>query len=549
MPTSPPGLLTPDEAEYFRTHRKAWLEACRRSPTLFIAHMTGLGPGQMHVELQKFLQQAAEDGADSLTLVPRNHAKTTQGSVGLTPWEIGQPPSAAYPEGGLNERYQIVQATKPDAKKTVRSIKRILESDRYREIFPWVEPDREQWGVEALCVKRTRLGLRDPTLSAQPINGTAGQRADKLVPDDIENFDNSIRSAANRENVKEAWVNTWVPTIEPDAGDKGGIIRAFATPWHPDGITMDWLRTAESGKPRHGSLEDSTALRAFVRRCRGTEWSPWHERWTPQRLLRQLRRMGRAAYERAYELKCITSEDCIFAESDLLAAAGPLPDRKNLRGSVRVAASDFAFTGDELGLKGPRKGTRDYASMLVADLTPAGDVFMVYAFRERTTYPKFKAHVVGTCRRLDVKRFRGESNAKEVALVQDLRAALAPLGISTKGRVRETDKPSRAAGVSEVVEGHRFHIRTDDQGDIVNDERFGGCMKALYDELRQFPLGTHDDLVDPAVDLMDEAEGGPQAVLERERKRDYRRLDDIEAEEEEADAGAEPKWWTADDDD
>lgn len=183
MTPKPFQLLTVEEAEYFKRHRRAWLEACRRSPTLFLAHVLGTGgiPGRMHVELQGFLAK----GGDRNTFVPRNHGKTTQNSVGLTAFRIGRNP---------NLRVQIVQATKPDAKKTVRSIKRILESDRYREVFPWVEPDKEQWGVESLCVKRTRLGLRDPTVSAQPINGTAGQRADELVPDDIENFDNSIRS-------------------------------------------------------------------------------------------------------------------------------------------------------------------------------------------------------------------------------------------------------------------------------------------------------------------------------------------------------------------
>ncbi len=531
---TPYQLLKPDEAEYFKAHPTAWLEACRRSPTLFLAHVLGAFPGRMHVELQKFL---AKPG-DSNTIVPRNHGKTTQNSVGLTAFEIGH---------NVNLRFQVVQATKPDAKKTVRAIKRILESDRYREIFPWVEPDKEQWGVEALCVKRTRLGLRDPTVSAQPINGTAGQRADVLIPDDIENWDNSIRSAANRETVKEAWANTWVPTIEPHGEDGPGIIRGSATPWHPAGITMDWLRTAERGKPKNGSLEDSTTLRTFFRKCRGLEWSPWFERWTPERLLQQFHRMGRAAYERAYELRCVTSEDCVFAEQDLLASACPLPDKKNLPGSVRVATTDFAFSSEDLGLKGPRKGKRDYATLLIGDVARNRHVFCVYAFKGRPTYPRFKEFVVGTCARLGVQRFRGESTPHQEPLVQDLQAALSPHGISTKRRIRDRDKPSRAAGVAEIVEGHKFHVRTNDAGEIVNDERFGGVMRALLDELAAFPLGEHDDLVDAAVDLMNEAD--PQGIFEREKPppRDYRSIDALEAEEEEGDrTGDDAKWLGSD---
>src|SRR5690606_34999316 len=130
-----------------------------------------------------------------------------------------------------------------------------------------------------------------------------------------------------RNQVKEVYAEVWLPTLEP-----GGREWRQATPWHIDGITMDWIREAQTG-----------GVPMFHRVCDGTRSSPWPEKFPPEELRSRRKRMGEIAYARAFMLKALSGDEVVFRDTDLDAAKCPLPDRSKLRSPTRWAAIDLAF--------------------------------------------------------------------------------------------------------------------------------------------------------------------------------------------------------------
>lgn len=488
-------VLNPEWLTYLEKHPAVYFAACRKIPDLFIWHVLGAAPCKMHVELQRYMDEA---GGTKRVQMSRNHGKTTQLSIGRVAWLVGNNP---------NLRVQIIQNNRPDASKTVKAIKEVFESDKFKQVFPEIQPNTEEWGKLQLSVKRDRVGLRDPTVSAQPIFGAAGSRADLMIFDDIENLDNSIRQPAMREQVKEAYRNTWLPVLEP-----GGQEWDISTPWHVDGISMDWRRDSESGGPA-----------MFFRACEGTVRSPWPEKFTHETLADLRRKMGEIAYTRAYELKPLSGDETVFKEADLLGSARPLPDRDALRSPVRWATLDLAYSEDTQGLKGRSRNEADWSVMAVADIDSTGNIWMVEVMRRKCSYPDFKARALAMAQRSNVARIKIEANGPQKGIAQDIAQAFNAVGISCRAEQREAkDKYSRAAMQQHVVEQGRFHLRTMSGGELMPD------MRPMLVELSQFPLGSHDDMVDVAVDLMAEAKvGGIAAPLERGH--DYTLARDIEA--------------------
>lgn len=503
-------LLTPEEAAVFEKRPQLFFEACRRIPSLFIAYVLDVVPCQMHLELQSFLSQP---GQSKDARLPRNHGKTTQVSVGRVAWEIGRNPDI---------RVTVVSNNQANAKDTVGAVKTVLESNKFLSVFPDIEPDHDDWGTFSLTVRREKI-LRDSTLKAQPIFGKAGYRTDLLIGDDLSDFDNAIRQPALRPQVKDFWVNVWQYTMEPDAREW-----VVGTPWQFDDIMMVREReAAQSGTLFRRAVEGTDEeIEALLGR------SPWPEKFSPE-LLRVRLRKSRVAFNRAMRLVPTSGDETIFQEADLKASMRPLPEK--LSGAERVAAIDLAFSGDELGVPKMAGGARkkqdlDRAVLGIADLTTSGDCWMVHAVGMRDSYPKFKATVVATCQRLGVHRVVIETGNKQTPLRQDLGEELAKLGIISQGRLRSDDKAVRASKVQHVVEQHRFHLRTDAAGNLLP------TMQAMFDELVQFPLGSHDDYVDVAVDLMAEAEKRIEAVAAPNFRHGHLRARDIEALTEAAEA-------------
>ena len=436
---------------------------CRESAHWFVPYVLGFDNGRMHDELQFHLDQTE----NSYVELPRGHGKTNQ-MAGRVAWEIGRNPLV---------RVKIVGSSDDEATKTVTLIRKLIQSEEYRKVFPEIEPDNDStWGNTSFTVKRSRF-LRDATVESVSVFGRAGGRSDILIADDICDLRNAVQQPAMREQVKEAWKTIWLPTL--DRSKPNPRVWKFGTPYHVADITADWRAYHND----HGGM--------FRRPVRG-HMSPWTEVYTPAMMQDLRAQYGPIAYARAYELSPVSSDQLVFDHwwLDRSFYEGQVPEFVRTTGQV-IAATDFAFTD-----KTVRKGDPDYSVLVIGHRSMDGYLYVDRVIRARVPFPEWLRICARECRANNVSVLMAEGNGPQLGLTQQL--SMACETASVVPLVRTKDKLSRASEKQAFVESGRLRLR---------GERGSVCREhaALYEEMTTFPAGDHDDTVDAVVDLMEAA--------------------------------------------
>lgn len=440
----------------------AVIAAARECPDVF-AELLGFNQFGLHTEMQAHLSK----NGDAAIGVPRGHGKSVQ--IGIREaWEIGRNPHI---------RIKHVGQTVVKAQEQIRMVVQIMRSDVYREVFPEIQivkPKADDDGSSEIIVKSETMH-RDPTMQAANIFGRAGGRVDLLIGDDVCDLRNSVLIPAEREKVKEAWRNNWLPMRDFSAG-RPRTWRLF-TPYHSDDLTAEWKRVGE---------QDGTL---FWRPCRGFE-SPWGEVFTPDILQSQRREMGPLGYARAYELIPVSDESLIFRPEWLERGyyTGDPAHDATANGTV-VAAIDWAFTANATG-------SGDYSVCIIALMDSQANVWVLECLRMQATFPEFLRRAVDACDRLGVAQIIAEGNGPQAGLCQQLQQSTR---IPVRRVARTKDKITRASEAQAMVEQHRLRLRCRADG------RVEPSQQPIVDELVGFPAGEHDDTVDAVVDLLEHA--------------------------------------------
>jgi predicted phage terminase large subunit-like protein len=451
---------------------------CREAAHWFIPYVLGFENSSLHDDLQFHL----DSFVNAYCELPRAHGKTNQ-MAGRVAWEIGNNPLI---------RVKIVGSSDDEATKTVTMIRKIVESDEYRKVFPSVEADSgSTWGNTSFTVKRSKF-LRDPTVEAVSVFGRAGGRSDLLIADDICDLRNSIQQPAMRDQVKEAWKTIWLPTLDRSA--KNPRQWKFGTPYHVGDITADW-------RAYHGEVGG-----LFRRPVRGNR-SPWPEVYTPQVMDGLRMEYGPISYARAYELSPVSSDQLVFdaAWLDRSMYEGEVPEMVRLTGQP-IAATDFAFSEKTLGKSDP-----DYSVLVTGWRSMDGYCYVDRVVRARVPFPEWKRIVSRECRSIGVSMLMAEGNGPQAGLVQQLAESCD--GVVVVPVIRVKDKLTRASEKQAFVEKGRLRLRKDS-----SEWRAGRVCReheVLYDEMTTFPAGDHDDTVDAVVDLIEACSRGGYGVEAR----------------------------------
>jgi len=436
---------------------------CRESAHWFVPYVLGFDNGAMHDELQFHL----DSQTNSYVELPRGHGKTNQ-MAGRVAWEIGRNPLV---------RVKIVGSSDDEATKTVTLIRKIVQSEEYRKVFPEIEPDSDStWGNTSFTVKRSRF-MRDPTVESVSVFGRAGGRSDILVADDICDLRNAVQQPAMREQVKEAWRTIWLPTL--DRSKPNPRIWKFGTPYHVADITADWRKYHED----HGGM--------FRRPVRGYV-SPWTEVYTPPMMEDLRAEYGPIAYARAYELSPVSSDQLVFDHwwIDRALYDERIPEFVKATGQP-IAATDFAFSD-----KTVRKGDPDYSVLVTGWRSMDGYLYVDRVVRARVPFPEWQRICARECRAGNISVLMAEGNGPQAGLVQQLSMACESTSVVPVIRVK--DKLSRASEKQSFVESGRLRLRGE-RGKVCREH------SVLYEEMTTFPAGDHDDTVDAVVDLMEAA--------------------------------------------
>lgn len=453
------------------TRRQDAIDLARNSPDAFIELVLGYTQAPIHREIQQHLT----DSDNPSVTTHRGAGKTDQVSIGRTAWEIGRNPDI---------RVKCVKNVDTEAAKITDATRRIIDSPKFREVFPNCIPDRNHWTGQSFRVQRQAVGEKEPTYQAYGVLSTAtGGRADLLIYDDICDAKNTIQEPAKRESVRVAYQNTFQPMLV-----KGGRCWRVYTPYHIADITADW--------------EKNPHIQTLSRPVLNFR-SPWPEEFPADRLHLILEDIGPIAFARAYELKRITDQD-ILVRREWLQESLYIDEIPDTVGGRWVGSIDLAYAKKRLGGIRLPGHDPDYNVALRAWVDDYGNIFVHRMLRIRTTWPEFKSMLIQFL--ADCEMIAALDVGAERALIQELNheTSLNVRAISlTEKDAGEAsggiDKKARLARETAAIESGKFRLRgTMRSGEAVVVAE----LEPLYDELITFPACDHDDCVDAASQLL-----------------------------------------------
>ena len=254
------------------------------------------------IEVKLLDGETFEKRLTTLIGAPREHAKTTQLSIGRVIWEIGTNPSI---------RVKIVTANDGLASDIVFDIAQNIERNpRVRKVFPYLEPDyKAGWTKTSLYVKRPYSAGKDATVGAAGVLSTgAGGRADLLIFDDVIDFRNAVANPALREQVGKSIQDTWIPLMPKD-----GRCWYVATPWHSGDYTHEIKKQAgwaKWWKPAYTEVERAPGKFERI--------SLWPSKWSNIALEIRRSQIQDRAFTRQFLLIALSDEEATFPADTLM---------------------------------------------------------------------------------------------------------------------------------------------------------------------------------------------------------------------------------------
>lgn len=407
---------------------------------------------QVHIDLQDHFSSSRYGGAE----IPREHGKSVQMAIGRPAYEIGQ---------NRNIRIKIVCSADHVASNRTRAIRLLLETPRYRRVFPEVRRGGK-WTDSKFTVKRDAI-LADSTCEGYGVmSKEIGGRADLIIFDDVVDAD-AIRSPAARLAVKERVENVWLNLLPP-----GGRAWWIDTPWHRDDYSAN-LRNNPSW--------------AWMRRPIGPHFEPvWPEKWGVEQLKDRREHSSAIAFARAFRLEPVSDEDTpIKAEwfkfwQDEVQWAGT--EEKPLKGR-KVMSIDPAIS---------KKDTADFSVVLEA-VWVQPNLYVTNITRGRWNAPELLEVIRRRAKHFDPDEIVVESVAYQRSIGEHLLEEWPyPIRyVVPSGDSIGKDKFKRASWLAIHLENGKILLRGG-----VGAGQVHRSQLILFDELTYFPADEHDDTLD-----------------------------------------------------
>jgi predicted phage terminase large subunit-like protein len=488
--------------------RRQLVARCRADPCAFIEFVfdkpdgTPARCGEMHREWHDL----ADEHDRLLIVAPRGHWKTGQMVVGRTLWELGNNP---------DHLIKIICQSDAKAVKRLSEIREHIRSNkRLHMIFPHLQTRRDlelDWNKHMVTIERSRRSP-DPSIEALGITSSAsGDRATRIIADDVVDRRNAITLPRVRASIKEAW-DDWVNLLLP-----GGRIIYVATLWHQSDLThqliaspswaVAWYEiTSElgsfselpdgtkrtSGTPLWGHDVDCPVhggrhiLRGIEERRAGGDGRSKVAAvcscgpWSLAALKRRRDELGERKFARGFSNRPLGDDEARVNPEWIQYWESPPADDL-----VRIAAFDLATSS------GARS---DWTACVVLAIDPSdGRIYVEDARHYKYSFPE-KARLmkeVFATYRPDYMVVELASGGRELMEFMNENSALPLRGIKPRG-----SKGDRLDRVSPYIESGivRFDPKLDPQAGLVGPD-YGD----LIGELLSFPVGEHDDLMDALV--------------------------------------------------
>lgn len=386
-----------------------------------------------------------------MVMLPPRHGKSLMCSQYLPSWYLG-----LYPD-----RRVILSSYEASFAATWgRKTRNLLDEHGWRFGIKIAESPSaaDQWDI---------AGHEGGMMTAGAGGAITGKGCSLAICDDPHKNSEEAASQTMRDKVWDWFQSTLYTRLEPD-----GAIVVVQTRWHGDDLCGRLLADAATGTGEQWRVLRLPAI--------NNDGQPlWPERFSLERLQQIKRAVGDYHWESLYQQNPTPREGSFFKVGNLkFIDASEVP-----RDIMEVRGWDFAATanaGDYTA--GPKLGLDNYGRVYVTDLVRGQ-----WATDERNSRLTLTAGLDGTGVRIRIPEDPGAAG-KDAALSQ-LRLLV---GYNARCVRVSGSKESRADPFSaQVNAGNVFVVRADWNRDFV-------------EELRQFPRGKHDDIVDGCSDALSE---------------------------------------------
>lgn len=480
-------------------------ERALRSPyhfcQIYLRHCFTEEPSPMHVDLFRSLAEisSARNGRVAVA-APRGHAKSTVVTLGFVLWSMLSG----------RERYAlIISATKEQAAQHLKHIREEIASnpllaedfpeccgEKRRRNAPWRDYKIRLSGnshVHALGSGQKIRGLRE-----------GPNRPSLIIVDDLEELE-ACQSAEQREKTREWFAKTLLKAVAP-----GANVVVIGTVLHYDSLLAHLLDPNQSpgwdaskyqavlsfadrtdlwdawseiywGRAEHEGRTGKEAARAYfdVHRDAMLEGSNalWPEREPYEMLMEQRLTEGQASFDAEKQNEPLDPQQCLFSSDSFRYwdEGGETFHSQRKSGAYRrvVAACDPSL--------GKPTRRHDDTAIVVLGITSNGEHDVVAADLAKRKPAQIIERVLELAVEYGFDEIAVETNQFQEMLAEQLEREAVECSVRLRIRmVNHTNaKHARIQSLEPLISTGRL--------------RFGRGQQGLLDQLRQFPLGAHDD--------------------------------------------------------
>lgn len=426
------------------------------SPVYFGAHVLGYDYLEAPPDFIYDAEVSLQKREDFMLLAPRGHIKTTFVDVVGIPWDI---------INEVNIRVLLTHGTLENSKRILAEINgHFNDSHRFRTLFPEFVPETaaERPSATRMTVPCRTRPLKEPTiLCAAPGATVTGMHFERIACSDLVNEQN-VPPNAEAEQMQKIidFFRTFTPLLDQSVDHPRRTIDG--TRWHDGDL--------------YGVIANDPAYAHFRKIIVGLKSDengdaiPIWNRMGKERLKRIRAETGEYLWAANYMNDPLPADGASNFKEEWFRNYDKEPDGLDIAITVDLAIS--------------QKSGADYTAIVVAGISPDGDLYVLHASRGHWR-PK---EVIDRLFELDTQykpTYIGvESVAWQKAMVYML---------EDEGKVREHflpvrpllpdgNKIRRAAPLANHAERRGIYVRTG-MGDLVH-------------EFTRFPVGAHDDFVD-----------------------------------------------------
>lgn len=450
------------EAERLKLeYRLALLDTQEKARTNFIDFVRYVWPeavlGEHHIRMASAFDRIANGTLKRLIInMPPRHTKSEFASYLFPAYMMGRRP-----------RRQIIEATHTAelAVKFGRKVRDLMDSDRYKELFPKVTLKADskaagRWDTD-----------QGGTYFAVGVGGAVtGRGADLLAIDDPHSEQDALSELA----LDNAW--DWYQSGPRTRMQPGGAIVVVMTRWGTKDLTARLLKAQTSHRADKWEVIEFPAVLPSGKPL-------WPEFWSREELEAVRASLSVQRWNAMYQQQPTNDEGAILKREWWKIWPEPKPPVVN----YIIQSYDTAYSKNE---------TADYSVITTWGIFyPSEDsgpnIILLDVVRGRWDFPELKRIAKEEHKRWNPDNVLIEAKATGVSLQQELRRAGIPVTLYTPGGRRSgTDKVSRANAVAPVFESGMVWAPDTD------------WAEELIEECAAFPNGDNDDMVDSTTQAM-----------------------------------------------